>query len=40
VEHGADLQAKLADGKTVVEWLKQYANHDRRLKSCLDVLER
>ena len=40
VEHGADLQARLADGKTVVEWLKQYADHDRRLKSCLDVLEK
>jgi ankyrin repeat protein len=40
VEQGADLQAKLGDGKTVVEWLKQYADQDRRLKSCLDVLEK
>ena len=40
VEHGADLQKRLADGKIVVEWLKQFANHDHRLKSCLDVLER
>jgi ankyrin repeat protein len=40
VEHGADLQARLGDGKTVVEWLKQFADHDRRLKSCLDVLEK
>ncbi len=40
VEHGADMQARLEDGKTVVEWLKQYADNDRRLKSCLDVLER
>ena len=40
VEHGANLQARLSDGKTVVEWLKQFADHDRRLKSCLDVLER
>ena len=39
VAHGADLQARLGDGKTVTEWLKQYADHDRRLKSCLDVLE-
>ena len=39
VEHGADLQAKLMDGKTVVEWLKQFSDHDSRLKSCLDVLE-
>ena len=39
VEHGANLQARLGDGKTVVEWLKQYADHDRRFKSCLDVLE-
>ena len=40
VEQGADLRARLGDGKTVVEWLKQFADHDRRLKSCLDVLER
>ena len=40
VEHGADLQARLGDGKTVVEWLKQYTDHDSRLKPCLDVLER
>ena len=40
VEHGADLQARLGDGKTVIEWLKQFADHDHRLKSCLDVLEK
>lgn len=40
LEHDADLQTKLPDGKTVIEWLKQYANQDRRFKSCLDVLER
>ena len=40
VEHGADLRAKLGDGKTVVEWLKQFADHDSRFKSCLDVLEK
>ncbi|MCE2416155.1 ankyrin repeat domain-containing protein [Candidatus Poribacteria bacterium] len=40
VEHGADLQARLGDGKTVVEWLKQFADHDHRMKSCLDVLEK
>ena len=40
VEHGADLQARLGDGKTVVEWLKQFSDHDHRLKSCLDVLEK
>lgn len=40
VENGADLQARLSDGKTVTEWLKQYADHDRRFKSCLEVLER
>ena len=39
VEKGADLQAQLSDGKTVTEWLKQYADHDRRLKSTLEVLE-
>ena len=39
IENGADLQARLTDGKTVTEWLKQYADHDRRLKSTLDVLE-
>ena len=32
VEHGADLQARLGDGKTVVEWLKQYADHDQSLE--------
>ena len=40
IENGADLQARLAEGKTVTEWLKQYADNDRRLKSTLDVLER
>ena len=40
VGKGADLQARLSDGKTVTEWLKQYADHDRRLKSTLEVLER
>ena len=39
VEEGADLQTKLSDGKTVTEWLQQYADHDRRLKSTLEVLE-
>ena len=39
VENGADLQTRLADGKTVIEWLKQYADNDRRFKSCLEVLE-
>ena len=39
IAEGADLQARLSDGKTVTEWLKQYADHDRRLKSTLDVLE-
>ena len=40
VDEGADLEAKLSDGKTVTEWLKQYADHDRRLKSTLEVLEK
>ena len=40
VEKGADLQARLSDGKTVTEWLKQYADNDRRLKSTLEVLEK
>ena len=39
IENGADLQARLAKGKTVTEWLKQYADNNRRLKSTLDVLE-
>ena len=39
VEKGADLQTRLSDGKTVTEWLSQYADHDRRLKSTLEVLE-
>lgn len=40
IEQGADLQAKLDDGKTITEWLRQYADHDPRLKSCLDILAR
>ena len=40
VENGADLQTRLSDGKTVIEWLKQYADHDHRLKSTLEVLEK
>ena len=39
IENGADLQTRLSDGKTVTEWLRQYADHDRRLKSTLEVLE-
>ena len=39
IEHGAIVQARLSDGKTVVEWLKQFSDHDRRLRACLDVLE-
>ena len=39
LESGADPRAKLQDGKTVAEWLKQYVDHDSRLRSCLDVLE-
>ncbi|MDE0297932.1 MAG: ankyrin repeat domain-containing protein [Candidatus Poribacteria bacterium] len=39
VENGADLGARLSDGKTVVEWLRQFADHDRRFKACLDLLE-
>ena len=39
VENGADLQTRLSDGKTVTEWLRQYADDDHRLKSTLEVLE-
>lgn len=39
VENGADLQVRIGGDKTVVDWLKQYAD-DKRLKACLDVLER
>jgi ankyrin repeat protein len=38
LDSGADTQARLQDGKTVAEWLVQYADRDRRLRSCLDVL--
>lgn len=38
VENGADLEAKLDAGKTITEWLSQYADHDPRLKSCLEVV--
>ncbi len=40
VEKRADLHAKLEDGKTIAEWLKQYADHDARYKQCLEVLEK
>ena len=39
MENGADLGARLDDGKTVPEWLRQFADHDRRFKACLDLLE-
>ena len=39
LENGADLGARLSDGKTVVEWLRQFADHDRRFRACLDLLE-
>ena len=39
LESGADLEAKIGGDKTIVEWLKQYAENDKRLKDCLDVLE-
>lgn len=39
VANGADLQARIGGEKTVVEWLKQYTD-DKRLRACLDVLER
>ncbi len=40
VQNSADLGARLSDGKTVPEWLRQFADHDRRFKACLDLLER
>ncbi len=39
VENGADVGARLSDGKTVPEWLRQFADHDRRFRACLDLLE-
>ena len=38
VENGADLEAKLGDGKTITEWLSQYADRAPRMKSCLEVI--
>ena len=29
---------RMADGKTVAAWLKQYAHHDSRMKACLEIL--
>ncbi len=40
LEGGADPKATMADGKTVTEWLKQYADQDRRMRSCLEILEK
>ena len=39
LENGADLGARLSDGKTVVEWLRQFVDNDRRFRACLDLLE-
>ena len=39
LENGADPDARMQDGKTVAVWLKQYADHDHRLKATLDILE-
>lgn len=39
LERGADSHAKMPDGKTVADWLKQYADHDPRLKACLEILK-
>jgi ankyrin repeat protein len=39
IANGADLEARLEDGKTIVEWINQYADNDKRMKACLDVLK-
>ena len=39
LEKGANREAAMADGKTVAVWLKQYVDHDRRMRSCLEILE-
>ena len=39
LKSGADPDARMPDGKTVADWLKQYVDHDLRLKACLDILE-
>ena len=38
LECGADPEAAMADGKTVADWLRQYADQDPRLKACLEIL--
>ena len=39
LESGADPDEKMPDGKSVASWLRQYADHDRRMKACLEILE-
>ncbi len=39
LEKGANREAAMADGKTVAVWLKQYVDHDRRMRFCLEILE-
>ena len=39
VDNGADLGARLSDGKTVTEWLRQFSDDDRRFRACLDLLD-
>ena len=38
LEHGADIEMQLADGKNITEWLAQYAEHDARYQRCLAAL--
>ncbi len=40
LESGAKRDTTMPDGKTVADWLKQFADHDLRMKACLEVLER
>ena len=39
IANGADLEARLEDGNTIVEWINHYADNDKRMKACLDVLK-
>jgi len=34
----ADTGLKLKDGKTVIEWLKQYVENDKRFQECYKIL--
>jgi ankyrin repeat protein len=40
LRQGADVQLQLAEGKTVAQWLRQYAVDNIRYQKCLELVTR